>query len=129
MRYLLVSPEGGSGCKRLNLYLRWMVRDDEVDAGVWKKVDRAKLLVPVDVHMNRLCGILGFHNRKAVSMRTAEEVTGRFAEIEPSDPVKYDFALSRVGIVEECNGRERKECEICELAGFCVKKRTMDKKT
>jgi uncharacterized protein (TIGR02757 family) len=119
LKYLLVSPAGGSACKRLNLFLRWMVRDDDVDAGLWKSVDKAKLIVPVDVHMGRLCKILGLYDRKTTSLSAAIEITESFAEIEPSDPVKYDFALSRIGIVEDCTGRLRKGCESCELFGFC----------
>ena len=119
LKYLLVSPAGGSACKRLNLFLRWMVRDDDVDAGLWKSIDKAKLIVPVDVHMSRLCKILGLYKRKTASLSTAVEITESFAEIEPADPVKYDFALSRIGIVEDCSGRLRIGCESCELFGFC----------
>jgi len=119
LKYLLVSPAGGSACKRLNLFLRWMVRDDDVDAGLWKSIDKAKLVIPVDVHMSRLCKILGLYDRKTVSLSAAVEITESFAEIEPTDPVKYDFALSRIGILENCNGRLRKGCEFCELFGFC----------
>jgi len=119
LKYLLAGPAGASACKRLNLFLRWMVRDDDVDTGLWKLVDRAKLIVPVDVHMARLSAILGFHSRKTVSLATAVEITQAFAEIEPADPVKFDFALSRIGIVENCTGRIRKQCIDCELFGFC----------
>jgi uncharacterized protein (TIGR02757 family) len=119
LKYLLVNPAGGSACKRLNLFLRWMVRDDDVDAGLWKSIDKAKLIIPVDVHMSRLCKILGLYDRRTVSMSAAIEITESFAEIEPSDPAKYDFALSRIGIVEDCNGRLRQDCEFCELFGFC----------
>jgi len=115
VKYLLASPTGGSVCKRLNLFLRWMVRDDEVDAGLWKSIDKAKLIVPMDVHMSRICKILKFYGRKNISLGTAVEVTESFAEIEPADPVKYDFALSRIGIVGNCNGNFRPECEVCEL--------------
>jgi len=118
-KYLLASPVGGSACKRLNLFLRWMVRDDEVDTGLWKGVAQAKLIVPVDVHMDRLSRILGFHDRKTVSLKTAVQITKSFAEIEPSDPVKYDFALSRVGITQGCNGKYDLRCEGCELKEFC----------
>jgi uncharacterized protein (TIGR02757 family) len=119
LKYLLASPVRGSACKRLNLFLRWMVRDDEVDTGLWKRIDKAKLIVPVDVHMGRLCRILGFHDRKAVSLSTAVKITECFAEIEPADPVKYDFALSRIGILGNCTGRRRSGCEFCELFKFC----------
>lgn len=122
LKYLLVNPANGSACKRLNLFLRWMVRDDDVDTGLWKSVDKAKLIVPIDVHMSRLCRILGFHNRKAVSLSTAIQTTECFAEIEPADPVKYDFALSRIGIVENCNGRYHKTCRNCELLPLCRQK-------
>lgn len=119
LKYLLVSPAGGSACKRLNLFLRWMVRDDDVDAGLWKSIDKAKLIVPVDVHMSRLCKILGFYSQKTVSLLTAIEITKSFAEIESDDPVKYDFALSRIGIVENCDGNDRPACRDCELFEFC----------
>jgi uncharacterized protein (TIGR02757 family) len=119
LKYLLVSPAGGSACKRLNLFLRWMVRNDDIDTGLWKSIDRAKLIVPVDVHMSRLCKILGLYDRKTTSLSAAIEITESFAEIKPADPVKYDFALSRIGILENCNGRRRKGCELCELFGIC----------
>jgi len=122
LSYLLSSPARGSACKRLNLFLRWMVRDDDVDTGLWKSVDKAKLIVPVDVHMGRLCKILGFYNRKTVSLSTAVKITESFAEIEPSDPVKFDFALSRIGIVENCIGKTSPKCNVCELFEYCLKK-------
>lgn len=121
LKYLLASPERGSACKRLNLFLRWMVRDDDVDVGLWKSVDKAKLIVPVDVHMGRLCRILRLYNRKTVSLSTAVKITESFAEIEPADPVKYDFALSRIGILENCDGDYRMTCEDCELYEFCYR--------
>lgn len=119
LKYLLASPTGGSVCKRLNLFLRWMVRDDDVDVGLWKSVDKDKLIVPVDVHMARLCKIVGFHDRKTVSLSTAIKITESFAEIEPTDPVKYDFALTRIGILDDCTGQQRSGCEFCELFAIC----------
>jgi uncharacterized protein (TIGR02757 family) len=96
-----------------------MVRDDDVDVGLWKSVDKDKLIVPVDVHMARLCRILGFHDRKTVSLSTAIHITESFAEIEPTDPVKYDFALTRIGILDDCTGQRRSGCEFCELFAIC----------
>jgi uncharacterized protein (TIGR02757 family) len=122
LKYLLVNPADGSACKRLNLFLRWMARDDDVDTGLWKSVDKTRLIVPIDVHMGRLCRILGFHDKNTVSLSTAVQITECFAEIEPADPVKYDFALSRIGIVENCNGQYRNECRKCELFPFCHQK-------
>lgn len=99
-----------------------MVRRDDVDPGLWTSIDKSRLLVPVDVHMARLSGILGFHNGRTASLSTAVKITDRFAEIEPADPVKYDFALSRIGILENCTGRHRSGCEFCELFKFCLQK-------
>jgi len=98
---------------------RWMVRNDEVDAGLWQVIDKSKLIVPADVHMTRLCRILGFHSRKNISLTGAVEITEGFARIEPSDPVKYDFALSRIGILQNCRGQIYAECTQCELLCYC----------
>ena len=122
LKFLLAGPNLGGAAKRLNMFLRWMVRNDDVDAGLWRSIDKSKLIVPVDVHIGRLTRILGFHNHKNVSLKTAIEITRRFAEIEPADPVKYDFSLSRIGIVENCTGKRRTECGICELFSICQKR-------
>jgi len=127
LNYLLASPERNSPCKRLNLFLRWMVRDDRVDAGLWKSIDKAKLIVPLDVHMGRLCRILGLYRQKTASLGAAIEITESFLEINPQDPVKYDFALSRIGILEDCTGRYRSQCEICELFYYCLKRSDWEK--
>ena len=119
LQYLLTNPAGGSACKRLNLFLRWMVRRDEVDPGLWSSIDKAKLIVPVDVHMARLCRVLKLYDQKTVSLAASVKITGSFAEIEPTDPVKYDFALSRIGILEDCNGKLQPKCQDCELLEFC----------
>lgn len=98
LKYLLAGPTAGGASKRLNLFLRWMVRGDQVDLGLWKSIDKAKLIVPMDVHIFRVSRMLGFHHRKNISLKAAVEVTGNFAGIEPDDPVKYDFALCRIGM-------------------------------
>ena len=123
LAFLLAGPGRGGAAKRLNLFLRWMVRSDDVDAGLWRSIDKSKLIVPVDVHMARLCKILGFHNHKNVTLKTALEITNHFAGIEPEDPVKYDFALSRIGIVEGCTGQHRTGCDLCELVSLCRKRK------
>ena len=122
LKFLLAGPAGGSACKRLNLFLRWMVRKDDVDPGLWKSIDKAKLIVPVDVHIGRLCRILGMYTHRTISLASAIEITESFAQIEPADPVKFDFALSRIGIIEGCNGKYRAVCEDCEIFDFCHKK-------
>ena len=101
---LLSSPEDGSACKRLNLYLRWMIRRDAVDPGPWRGVPRAKLVVPLDTHLFRIGRALGLTGRRQADLRTALEITRGFAGIAPRDPVRYDFALTRLGIRPECRG-------------------------
>ncbi len=91
-------PEHKSSFKRVNLYLRWMVRKDSVDPGVWAGVSPSKLIIPLDTHMRQVSMGMGITKRKDTSMKTAEEITGYFSRIEPGDPVKYDFALTRAGI-------------------------------
>jgi len=99
---LLPRPGLGSACKRLHLYLRWMVRSDDVDPGGWEGIPASALMVPVDTHMYRLGRAMGFTRRKAVDLRTVMEITGGFRRLNPADPAKYDFALTRMGI----QGRE-----------------------
>lgn len=98
--FILPSTEGGSACKRLNLYLRWMVREDEVDPGGWTGVDPALLVVPLDTHMHRSALALGLTTRRQADLRTAVEITRGLREIAPLDPVRYDFSLTRLGIRE-----------------------------
>lgn len=96
--HLLADPEKGSALKRLHLFLRWMVRKDEVDFGDWEGVLPEKLIVPLDVHMHRMGILLGFTARKAGDGKAAFEVTEGFHRIQPEDPVKYDFSLTRLGM-------------------------------
>jgi uncharacterized protein (TIGR02757 family) len=96
--HLVPLPEKGSACKRLNLFMRWMVRKDAVDPGGWDEIPESKLIIPLDVHMYRAGLLLGFTKRKQADMRTALEVTAGFKEIVPQDPVRYDFAITRLGM-------------------------------
>jgi len=97
---LLPCPTKGSACKRLNLFLRWMVRRDDIDPGGWDDVPASKLIVPLDTHMYGICRMLNITGRKQASMRTALEITRYFRRIVPHDPVKYDFSLTRLGILK-----------------------------
>ncbi len=99
--HLLPLPRRGSACKRLNLFLRWMVRKDAVDPGGWNDISAAKLIVPLDTHMHRMGRRLGFTSRNQANMRTALEITSGFRKITPNDPVRYDFALTRLGIRDD----------------------------
>jgi uncharacterized protein (TIGR02757 family) len=100
---LLPFPEKGSACKRWNLFLRWMVRKDRVDPGGWDKISPARLIIPLDTHMHRICLSLKLTERKNADMRTAMEITRAFRKIEPEDPVRYDFALTRLGIRKDAD--------------------------
>jgi len=96
--HLLPDPAGHSACKRLNLLLRWMVRQDRVDVGLWSQVDPAKLIVPLDTHMHKIALALGLTRRRGCDARTAVDITRAYRTISPRDPVRYDFALTRLGI-------------------------------
>jgi len=99
--HVLPSPGKGSACKRLNLFLRWMVRQDRVDPGGWDDIPSSKLVIPLDTHMYRIGCALGFTNRKQPNLKTALEITTGFRKFSPEDPVRYDFVLSRFGIRED----------------------------
>jgi uncharacterized protein (TIGR02757 family) len=96
--FLVPTPGKGSACKRLNLFLRWMVRCDDVDPGGWDGVSPSKLIVPLDTHMHRIAMTLGLTKRKQANLRTAVEITEAFRRLSPGDPVRYDFVLTRFGI-------------------------------
>ena len=99
--HLLPSPENGSACKRLNLFLRWMVRRDDVDPGGWRGIAPSKLIVPLDTHMHKISLALCLTQRKQGNLRTALEITQAFRRFAPEDPAKYDFALTRLGIRDD----------------------------
>jgi uncharacterized protein (TIGR02757 family) len=96
------SPEKKSTCKRLNMYLRWMVRHDNngVDFGIWKKINTSQLVCPCDLHVERVARKLRFIKRKQTDWQTALELTAQLRKLDPVDPVKYDFALFGLGIEE-----------------------------
>ncbi|PCJ67010.1 MAG: TIGR02757 family protein [Candidatus Hydrogenedentota bacterium] len=95
---LLPRPDKGSACKRQQMFLRWMVRKDNVDPGCWSCLEPSKLIVPLDTHMFYVGRKLRMTKRKQADMKTAREITGAFKRMVPHDPVRYDFALTRLGI-------------------------------
>ena len=102
VRFFFPSPAEGSACKRLNLFLRWMVRRrDEIDFGIWTEVSPAKLILPLDTHVARIVRRLGLTKIKQANWRMAIEVTRRLRAFDADDPVKYDFALCRLGMLKE----------------------------
>ncbi len=109
--HLIALPRKRSPCKRLNLFLRWMVRKDAVDPGGWEGISPAQLIVPLDTHLHAISQVLGLTQRKNADMTTALDITAAFRELSPEDPVKYDFALTRFGI--------RKDMDIGVLKAYC----------
>lgn len=99
----VASPAKNSGCKRLNMYLRWMVRNDGkgVDFGIWKKVKPSHLIVPLDLHVARVAKRFKLLTRPNADWQSALELTKHLREFDPSDPVKYDFALFALGVMEK----------------------------
>ena len=120
IRFLFPSPSDGSACKRWNLYLRWMVRSDEIDFGIWEGIPKRALVVPTDTHLHRVSRRLGLTRRKTADWKTAVGITRRLAQLDPEDPVKFDFALCRLGILEICRSEPRlSECPECIARTVC----------
>lgn len=99
----LSTPERRSSCKRLNMFLRWMVRRDDrgVDFGLWSRIRPAQLLIPLDVHVDRVARRLGLLERKQTDWAAVQELTANLRRMDPEDPVKYDFALFGMGVLEK----------------------------
>jgi len=97
----IATPERKSACKRINMYLRWMVRRDKhgVDFGLWKSISPSQLVCPCDLHVERVARRLKLIRRKAVDWQTALELTSNLRKLDPADPVRYDFALFGMGII------------------------------
>src|SRR5437016_4044136 len=115
-RHLFPLPSGGGPCKRLHLFLRWMVRREPPDFGLWTAVAPARLLIPVDTHVENIARSIGLTRRKSRTWRMAEEITRRLAAIDPEDPVKYDFALCHKRMSGDC--RDRRDAVVCAPCGF-----------
>ncbi|GAC1365700.1 MAG: TIGR02757 family protein [Polyangiales bacterium] len=121
-RHLLADPRGASGCKRLLLFLRWMVRGpDGVDLGLWRAhVATSALLIPVDVHIHKLARNLRLTERPTPSWRTTEEITASLRALDPLDPVRFDFALCHMGMVRRCpSRRDAVRCDGCGVRPVC----------
>ena len=99
----IATPERNSSCKRLNMFLRWMVRSDNkgVDFGIWKNISPSQLICPVDLHVARVARGLGILKRKQTDWQSALELTKYLRTLDKNDPVKYDFALFNLGIIEK----------------------------
>jgi uncharacterized protein (TIGR02757 family) len=115
-RHLFPLPSVGGPCKRLLLYLRWMVRREAPDFGLWRSVSPARLLVPIDTHVENMSRSIGLTRRRSRTWRMAEEITARLAVLDASDPVKYDFALCHTRMSGDC--RDRRDVVVCAPCGL-----------
>lgn len=118
-RYFFARPSAGSACKRLNLFLRWMVRRDAVDPGGWTRVSPAQLVVPLDTHIVRLGRCLGLTRQATPGWKMAAEITSSLRLLDPADPIRYDFALCHLGMMKACRYGVARTHPGCPLHGWC----------
>lgn len=131
LRFLLPAPAEGGACKRAHLFLRWMIRDRGFDLGLWRGegFTPARLLLPMDTHVHRICLYLGLTRRKAADLQAAREATALLRRLFPSDPAGCDWALSRLGILAECVAEpSRSRCGRCAVAPVCKRPRERARK-
>jgi len=116
LKQLLPSPITGSACKRMNLFLRWVVRKKDIDFGIWDRISPSKLIIPLDTHIARISRCLGLSSRKSPDWKMAKEITDSLIKLDPGDPLKYDFALCHHGISGLCKGiKFSQNCSDCSL--------------
>ena len=120
--YFFPRPSAGSACKRLNLFLRWMVRRDEIDLGVWSKVSSARLVVPLDTHVIRLGRCLKLTRYTSPGWKMALDITNALRAFDSTDPVRFDFALCHVGMMNACGFQKPQGISQCPLRGMCYPK-------
>ena len=121
--YFFPRPSTGSACKRLNLYLRWMVRRDAVDFGAWSGVSPSQLIVPLDVHVIRLGQCLELDGLSEPGLEDGLRHHGLASPLDPADPVRYDFALCHVGMRDQCGFNRPSADARCPLRGWCRPRR------
>jgi uncharacterized protein (TIGR02757 family) len=117
--YFFPRPSAGSACKRLNLFLRWMVRRDAIDLGVWSTVSAARLIVPLDTHVIRLGRCLKLTSYTSPGWKMAVDITNSLRKFDPEDPVRFDFALCHVGMMSACGFQKPQGSKQCPLRGLC----------
>ena len=119
-RHWLTDPACGSGCKRLNLFLRWMVRRDGLDLGLWPEISPSQLIIPLDTYIARIGRRTGLTGRVSPGWKMAVEITESLKRFDPHDPTKYDFALCHVGMTLSCSDHpDVARCHACPLHPFC----------
>jgi uncharacterized protein (TIGR02757 family) len=117
--YFFPRPSAGSACKRLNLFLRWMVRRDALDLGVWSRISAASLVVPLDTHVIRVGRCLRLTRYTSPGWPMAGEITASLRQLDPEDPVKYDYALCHLGMMNACGFSRGQRDSQCPLRGHC----------
>jgi uncharacterized protein (TIGR02757 family) len=117
--YFFSRPSSGGACKRLNLFLRWMVREDQVDLGVWKKIRPGQLIVPLDTHVIRVGQCLRLTKLKSPGWRMAADITASLRALDPVDPVKFDFSICHLGMMNACGFGKKIGDANCPLKGAC----------
>jgi uncharacterized protein (TIGR02757 family) len=120
VRFFFPDPAAGSACKRWNLYLRWMVRRDRLDFGLWRGIPTRRLVIPTDTHVLRISRRLGLTRRVGADWKAARQITDSLARFDAEDPVRFDYSLCRLGILEICTpevGRCR--CGVCPVSDAC----------
>ena len=121
VRFFFPNPARGSACKRWNLYLRWMVRKDRVDFGLWAQIPTDRLVIPTDTHVHRIARRLGLTRRRTADWKAARQITDALARFDPADPVRFDYALCRIGILDICMPRvSRCRCSDCPVQEACA---------
>ncbi|GAB4543026.1 MAG: TIGR02757 family protein [Thermodesulfovibrionia bacterium] len=108
-------PSNGSACKRMNLFLRWMVRRRDIDFGLWQRIHPSRLIIPLDTHIARISRCLALTKRTSPDWKTAKEITESLKRFDPDDPLRYDFALCHHGISGKCRGKKDHLCSNCLL--------------
>ena len=119
VHYFFPRPSAGSACKRLNLFLRWMVRRDALDLGVWSRVSPAQLVVPLDTHVIRVGRCLGLTRYTSPGWPMARDITASLRRLDPVDPIKYDFSLCHLGMMNACGFSRAQADGQCPLRGVC----------
>jgi uncharacterized protein (TIGR02757 family) len=117
--YFFPRPDAGSACKRLNLFLRWMVRRDAVDLGVWSGLSPSRLVVPLDTHVHRVGRCLGLTRYRSPGWGMASEITESLRRLDPTDPVRYDFSICHLGMMDACGFNRPQRDDRCPLRGVC----------
>jgi uncharacterized protein (TIGR02757 family) len=117
--YFFSRPSSGGACKRLNLFLRWMVRKDAVDLGAWTKLSPSRLIVPLDTHVIRLGRCLRLTRYASPGWKMAAEITASLRKLNANDPVRYDFSICHVGMMGACGYRTPQKDTQCPLRGLC----------